>query len=137
GAATWDSFDVAAFRSNSEIVMAGAQSIEGRGLDGKIIAIYPVGIRGAQDVSVTTDGRTFIVPTDAGTTHVFTLGDSLAPRFPPWRLPGALTAGALSPDNRWFVGATWRQMRVWSLQTGEPVTPERALLRLPLSASFS
>jgi serine/threonine protein kinase/WD40 repeat protein len=136
-AATWDSFDVAAFRSNTEIVMAGAQSIEVRGLDGKIIASYPVGIRGAQDVSVTTDGRTFIVPTDAGTTHVFTLGESLVPRFPPWRLPGAPTAGALSPDNRWFVGATWRQMRVWSLQTGEPVTPERALLRLPLSASFS
>jgi hypothetical protein len=28
-------------------------------------------------------------------------------------------------------------MRVWSLQTGEPVTPQRALFALPLSASFS
>jgi hypothetical protein len=136
--ADWASFDIAAFRSNTELIMVGAQSIEVRGLDGRAIATYSAGVRGAGGLSVTTDGATFVVSTDAGTMHVFTLRDSLAPRFPPWRLPGSISAKAVSPDNRWFVGASWQQqMRVWSLQTGEPVTPQRALSLLPLSASFS
>ena len=137
--ADWAPFDTAAFRSNTELVMVGAQSIDVRGLDGRAVATYPTGVRGAESVSVTTDGATFVVGTAGGTTHVFTLSDSLVRRFPPWRLPGRSVAAELSSDNRWVVGVSFqRQMRVWSLQTGEPITPQRTLApALPLSASFS
>ncbi len=119
--------------------MVGAQSIEVRALDGRAVARYPAGVRGAESVSVTTDGATFVVGTGGGATHVFTLDDSVVPRFPPWRMPGPTAAAELSSDNRWFVGVSFlRQMRVWSLQTGEPITPQRTLsAAVPLSASFS
>ena len=136
--ANWVSFDAAAFRSNDELVIVGAQSIEIRRLDGRAIATYPAGVRDAEGIHVTSDGTTFIVGTAAGASHVFLFGDSLAPRFPPWRLPGEIAAAALSHDGRWFLGvSSQRQMRVWSVHTGEPVTPLRSLHRLPLSASFS
>jgi WD40 repeat protein len=137
--ADWAPFDTAAFRSNTEVVMVGAQSIEVRALDGKAIATYPAGVRDAESVSVTTDGATFVVGTASGTTHVFTLSDSLARPYPPLRLPGPSVAAELSYDNRWVLGVSFqRQMRVWSVQTGEPITPQRMLsTALPLSAAFS
>ena len=64
--ADWARFDTAAFRSNTELVMVGAQSIEVRALDGRAVARYPAGVRGAESVSVTTDGATFVVGTGGG-----------------------------------------------------------------------
>ena len=41
-----------------------------------------------------------------------------------WHHPGGVNAGALSPDGRFAVTAGQdRTVRVWSLATGEPVTP--------------
>ena len=62
----------------------------------------------------------------------------LSHRFPPRHLPGTITAADVSPDNRWVVASSWeRRARVWSMETGEPLTPERSVPLLPLSASFS
>jgi hypothetical protein len=136
--ADWAAFDEAAFRSNTQIVLVGAQSIVVRTLDGTAIATYPAGLRNPSGSEVSRDGTTLVVPTDTGATHVFTMTEAVVPRFPAWRLPGAVSAGQLSSDNRWFIGASWqRQFRVWAPATGEPVTPLHRMALLPLSASFS
>jgi WD40 repeat protein len=130
--------DAAAFLSNSEIVIATSDSLEVRRLDGDLVATQTVMTPTPVEVIPTTDGSGAAVATEGGTIHVWNLRGSVAPRFPSWRLSGAISAGALSADNRWFLGASWqRRYRVWSMDTGEPVTPERAVPLLPLSASFS
>ena len=51
---------------------------------------------------------------------------------------GTITAAQVSADNRWLVAASLeRRARVWSLETGEPLTAERPVPLMPLSASFS
>jgi WD40 repeat protein/serine/threonine protein kinase len=134
----WAPFEAAAFLSNSDIVMVGPQSIELRRLDGTTIGATPTGVSGVEAIEVTRDGTNFVVASEDGTVRVFNARGSVTPRFPLWRLPGAISDGALSADNRWFAAASWqRRARVWSMETGEPVTPERAVALLPLSVSFS
>jgi WD40 repeat protein len=124
--------DAAAFVSNT------SASLEVRNVDGRILATHDTATPTPVAVIRTNDGSAVVVLTDGGTSHVWNLRPSVAPRFPAWRLSGAMTAGGVSRDDRWFVGASWqRRMRVWSMETGEAMTPDRPVALLPLSASFS
>ena len=130
-------FTTAAFLSDSRVAMVGPDSVEVRSLDGTVVLRHSAGVRDADELLVTADRSTLLVSDAGGAIHVWSATDEIARRFPPWRLPGAITS-AVSPDNRWAVGGSWeRRAQVWSLQTGEPLTPMRALSRLPFGASFS
>ncbi len=136
--ADWASFTTAAFVSDTWVAMAGPDSVEIRSLDGTLVATGTPGIRDAEDLFVTPDRSVLVVSDAAGAIHVWRIGAPMVRRFPLWRLPGTITAGAVSPDNRWFAGTSLeRRAQVWSLQIGEPLTPVRTMPVLPLSTSFS
>ena len=135
-AASWSPYGAAAFLTNSQIALAGIGSLEVRGLDGTS-TLPPIAIPRGAGIVVPQDGTALVVATETGAIHVVHRHD-LSPRFPPLRLPGAITATKVSAGGRWLVGASWeRRARVWSMDTGEPLTPERSVPLLPLSASFS
>jgi eukaryotic-like serine/threonine-protein kinase len=132
----WSPYGAAAFLSNSQIAVAGIRTLDVRGLDGKSI-LPPVAIPQGAGIVVPKDGTALVVATETGAIHVLRRHD-LSLRFPPLRLPGAISAAQVSADNRWLIGASWeRRARIWSMETGEPLTPERSVPLLPLSASFS
>ncbi len=135
-AMTWSPYTAAAFLSNSEIALAATRSLEVRGLDGTVVR-QPVAITQGLGIVITKDQATLVLAADTGALHVVTARD-LAPRFPALLLPGSITAAEVSRDNRWLVASSWeRRTRAWSIETGEPLTPERSVPLLPLSASFS
>ena len=134
--ASWSPYTAAAFLSNSQIAVAGIRALEVRGLDGTSTLRPSLFLR-QRASSSRQDGTALVVPTDTGAIHVVSRRD-LSLRFPALHLPGAITAAQVSADNRWLVATSLeRRARVWSLETGEPLTAERSVPLLALSASFS
>ncbi len=134
--ASWSPGSAAFFVSNSQLATAGTRGLELRNLDGTS-STASAGISQGSSIVASKDGRAVVLPTETGTIHVLNARD-LSPRFPPLQLPGPITWAQISADNRWLVATSWdRRARVWSMETGEPLTPERRLPVLPLSVSFS
>jgi tetratricopeptide (TPR) repeat protein len=89
-------------------------------------------------VFVDVTSRTIVVPTTDGALHVLRAGAGLDVLFPPLRLTGQITAAGISHDGRWLAAASSaRRAQVWSLETGDAVSPQRSVGALPLTASFS
>ena len=133
---TWPGFDAATFVSNQQIAIASAQSLEIRDLDGRSTH-KPLTIPQSEAIVASGARASLVVPTKSGAIHIVDRRD-LSSRFPPLRLPGGVTAADASRDGRWVVGTSWeRRARVWSMETGEPVTPERTMALLPFAASFA
>ena len=134
--ASWSPDSAAAFVSNSQLATAGTRGLELRNLDGTSSTAF-AGISQGSFIVASKDGRAVVVLTETGSIHVLNARD-LSPRFPPLQLTGPITSAQVSADNRWLVATSWdRRARVWSMETGEPLTPERHLPVIPLSASFS
>ena len=137
--AAWSGFDTAAFVSDSTVVLVGRSSIEVRSIDGALVRKLP-GIRDTVGAIVTRNpnAAAVAIATSTGQIHLVPIDGSSTRPFPIWHLPGMISWMAASPDNRWLLGTSWqRRVRVWSLETGEALTPERSVGSLPLSASFT
>jgi serine/threonine protein kinase/WD40 repeat protein len=126
----------AAFLSNSEVVLTGLRTVDVVGLDGAPTRPAVPLPQGA-GIGVSRDHTTIFVGAESGAIHVLDSRD-LTWRFAPLRFFAGITSADLSADNRWLAATTVeRRARVWSMESGEPLSPARSVRAMPLSVSFS